>query len=122
MSFDINAIKDTHTFLGYKRKYLNKKIDLLCLWNFACKTFLSQKLFAYLAEKNNWKSEAGNYRTNAEVAYRYITGNYTFDEEHTALSDVLIEYDILKHCLRQKKKIPYNEINNHPWKIVNRGK
>jgi len=41
----------------------------------------------------------------AEIIYRYITGNNTFEERHTGLSDVMIEKDIFAKCLAQHKKM-----------------
>ncbi len=50
-------------------------------------------------DKNGYYTEKGNYSTTAETVYRYITGNTAFDEDHTALSDALIELDILLYCV-----------------------
>lgn len=46
-------------------------------------------------------------KTSAEVVYRYLQGNPTFEEDHTAYSDALIELDIYKHVRRQKKKMSH---------------
>ena len=37
----------------------------------------------------------GNIMTNAEVVYQYITDQEDFKEDHTALSDAIIESEIL---------------------------
>lgn len=50
-------------------------------------------------EENEYYTESGNYSTTAEVMTRYITKNTDFVEEHTALSDSLIETEILKKCI-----------------------
>ena len=44
---------------------------------------------------NNFLTESNNLKVNAEVIYRFITGKITFQEEHTALNDSIIESDIL---------------------------
>ena len=44
-------------------------------------------------------TETGNYSTTAEAVYRYITADETFNEEHTALADSLIELEILRYCV-----------------------
>lgn len=49
-------------------------------------------------------------RFTAEVLYRFITKDTTFEESHTALEDVKIEREIMWYCYRQKqpmKKILY---------------
>lgn len=48
--------------------------------------------------KNGLFTESGNYSTTAEDMYRYITDNVLFIEDHTALSDSLIEMEILFAC------------------------
>lgn len=51
------------------------------------------------AESQNQFTEAGNYSTTAESIFRYITGNNDFIEDHTALSDSLVELEILRNCI-----------------------
>lgn len=52
-------------------------------------------------EQNEKFTESGNYSTTAETIYQYITNNTEFVEEHTALADSIIEYDILKECIKR---------------------
>ena len=46
-------------------------------------------------DEHGFYTESGNYSTTAENAFRYLSGNIEFDEEHTALADSEIEYQIL---------------------------
>lgn len=52
-------------------------------------------------EYKNWYeeyerfSDSGNYSTTAENVYQYVSGKYDFIEDHTALSDSIIESEIL---------------------------
>jgi DNA polymerase III epsilon subunit-like protein len=39
----------------------------------------------------------------AEVIYRFITSDLTFEESHTGLEDVEIENEIYKYCIKQHK-------------------
>ena len=121
LGFDMQAIKHTQNMLcDVSIPVLPHKPDnLLCLWEFACRVLLSRPTFKSLAHEHGWISKAGNIRTTAEHAYRYITGNYSFDESHTALEDAQIETEILAKCFAQKRKVPYNIINRQPWRIVN---
>jgi len=93
--------------------------DVLDIWQFACETKLSQKRYRSIALDQGWVSPAGNIKTGAEFCYRYVGGDWAFVEDHTALSDVRIEVEILAECFRQKKPVPYNVINGAPWRIVN---
>jgi hypothetical protein len=52
-------------------------------------------------EKYGLYTDSGNYSTTAESVYKYITNDPDFEESHTALSDSLIELDILKYCIDQ---------------------
>lgn len=117
LAFDSRALKETNKLLTGGHRFLNCKPKLLDIWRFACLTILNQKAYKYRADKNGWKSKAGNYRTTAEHAYKYITDHAEYKEKHTALQDVLIEIDILTQCYRQKKKIPYNNIQGSPWQL-----
>lgn len=56
-------------------------------------------------EVNNYLCKNGSLRFTAEILYRFISGKEEFDEEHTGLSDVLIEKEILAYCYRQHKKM-----------------
>lgn len=115
IGFDMGAIRSTNG----GNKFLHRNFKILDIWQFACETILSQKAYMEIAKAQNWVSDAGNIRTNAEKAFAYISGDWEYIEEHTALSDVKIEVNILADCFRQKKKIPYGKVNAQPWRIVN---
>ena len=55
-------------------------------------------------------------QTKAEVVYKYLTNNLDFEEEHTGLSDVLIEYRILLTALKTHKKINWKPCP--AWKLL----
>lgn len=61
--------------------------------------FLMTPDFFSWAEGNKAFSESGNYSTTAETLKRYISKNNDFIEDHTALSDTLIETEILFACV-----------------------
>lgn len=115
--FDIGAIRSTSKMLG-TGKVLKRPVDMLCVWNFACNVLLNRPSYHNIAGSQNWISAAGNVRTTAEHTYRFITGNYDFEETHTALDDALIETEILAKCFSAKKKIPYNQLPSMPWQVA----
>lgn len=57
--------------------------------------------FQDFCEKNEYFTEAMNYSTTAETLFRFISKDLTFAEEHTALSDSIIETDILIECVNR---------------------
>ena len=116
VGFDMSAIAYTNGGKGFIQK---RDIKILDLWQLACETILSTKAYKYYATKLGFVSKAGNIITNAEKAFAFTSGNWEYIEDHTALADVKIETEILLHCLRYKKKMPYNVYNAQPWRIVN---
>lgn len=77
---------------------------MLCIWCLACENLYTQVSFRKMAINNGWITKAGNFKTSAEIGYRFLTGDVDFIEEHTGLEDVLIEIKIMAYALRQNKK------------------
>lgn len=125
LKFDMSALKNTTNYLmtgsvrgSYKFLTPNfKDINLMCIWSLACEVLFSQKSFASFAYKNGFYTQAGNFKTSAEVAYAYMTNNPEYEEEHKGLEDVYIETSILARCLRQNKKF-ISGIINMPFQLV----
>lgn len=63
--------------------------------------YLVDDVFTMWAEEQKAFTESGNYSTTAETMFRYISGDYDFSEEHTALADSEIERDILIECVER---------------------
>ena len=119
LGFDRRVMRQTNALLGDGAVF-SAPVDMLDLWQFACETKLSQVTYKELARSRGWvKKSTGNIFTGAEYAYRFCSGDYGFIEDHTALSDALIETDIMAACYAAKKRVPYGVINGAPWRIVN---
>ena len=107
LQFDYRALKYTDDFFSdnHISKILDEKSKYkLCIYNLACETILNTENYHNFAKAHNLISEKGNYKTNAESAYQYITGNTEYIEKHTSLSDSLDEMEILKYIVRNVKK------------------
>ena len=63
--------------------------------------FIIDENFFKWAEEHDAFTESGNYSTTAETITQYIRNNPDFSEDHTALSDTLIETEILFYCLEK---------------------
>jgi hypothetical protein len=74
-----------------------KTIDIRGLIN---KLLFSEEYQAF-CEENNLFTESGNYSGNAESLTRFIRQDKEFVEEHTALSDSLIEADIILYMIEK---------------------
>ena len=108
-SFDVNVFEyDCNWF-----KCINplETINVFDIRAFAIQ-FLVNEDYKAFCDKHEFYTEAGNYSTTAENVYRYITKNTEFLEDHTALSDSLIETEILFACtndteiLQTEYKVP----------------
>lgn len=114
-NFDKTAIRKTHNILNNGLVKVDYKI--YCLWSLATQTFLGTEKFIKTALANGWVTEKGNIKTSAEVAYKYMTGDYDFIESHTALEDSSIETELLwkinKYGVKKDK-----ECRKSPWKTV----
>lgn len=107
--FDVNALNNTYRYLT-KSKYRYFFPFNVVLWDtlkMARQTIGKQKGYKLFCEMNGYmtKHKVPQVRLTAEILHRYLTGNKNFIENHTGLEDVLIEKDILSHCLAQHKKM-----------------
>ena len=118
LGFDRRVMRQTNELLGLGP--ILPPMEQLDIWQFACETKLSQKAYKRIAEENGWVSSAGNIKTGAEFAYRFCSGDFGFIEDHTALSDAIIETKIMADCFATKRKVPYGIVNGSPWRIVNK--
>lgn len=85
---------------GYVREFLPESIPYLDIMTYAQDRLCCTEKYIRWALDNNQISEKGNIRCTAEALYRYITGNYGFEEAHTAADDAAIEAAILHHARR----------------------
>jgi len=117
--FDTKALNNTLNYLTKfekKQTFFKKDTTIWCSWGMACQTLLTQKSYFQQAIDNRWISDAGNVKTSAETSFRYINNDISFEEEHTALADAIIETAIFAKCVSTHKKMN-REILTMPWKI-----
>jgi hypothetical protein len=80
---------------------------------------LNTRSYVKFALENGLVSDADNIQTSAECAYKFITGDVTFVEEHKGLEDVRIEVAVMASCYKTHKKIE-NSVNSACWRKVQR--
>lgn len=108
-SFDLRALNNTQRYLS-KSKYrffFPYGIEIWDTLKMANDTICKQAGYVTFCHENGYltKHTKPRVRATAEILYRYISGDYSFNEEHQGLADVEIESVILTHCLRQHKKM-----------------
>lgn len=59
--------------------------------------------------ENGFVTKSGNIQMTAEVCYRFISGDVSFVEEHTALADCEIEMEILRAVWATHRKFTRNQ-------------
>ena len=107
--FDVRALNNTIRYIT-KSKYrwfLPFRLEVWDTLKMAHQTIGQQKSYIRYCIKNDYmtKHKKPRPRLTAEILFRYLSGNESFIESHTGLEDVLIESQILAHCLRQHKKV-----------------
>lgn len=63
--------------------------------------FIVDDEYKAYCEEHGLFTESGNYSSTAEAIFRYVTKNDDFEEEHTALADSEIEWEILEISLNK---------------------
>ena len=67
--------------------------------------FSDDENYCVFCEENNFLTKNGKNRYTAEILYRYLTNDISFEESHTGLEDVLIEKEIFVHCIQKNPGI-----------------
>ena len=87
---------------------LRKKEYPMCdLWGLACDRLINiDKYRNYCLENDLLTASAIYFKTSAETSFQYLMNNYDFIEDHTALSDAIIESQILAKGLKKGAVTP----------------
>ena len=89
-------------------RFRGVEYPLFDLWGLSCEYILNNDDYRQMCVENEWKTESGKYfKTSAETAYRFVTGNLEFDEAHTAIDDADIESELFALIVKKAK----NKIN-----------
>lgn len=78
--------------------------NLFDVWGLACLHLLNCAEYKKLCIENEWASASGKYfTTNAEKAFRFLSGDNEFIEQHTAIDDCIIESAIFAEVVKKTK-------------------
>lgn len=107
--FDLNALNNTIRLLtgSEKRYFYPKNAELWDTLKMARDIFKTRKGYTLFCEENGYLTNhrPPQNRFTAEVLYKYISGDNTFEEKHMGLEDVEIETKILVYCLNAHQKM-----------------
>lgn len=81
-----------------------KKYPVADLWCVACEKLINNSSYKNFCLKNELLTTSAIYfKTSAETSFQYLMKDHDFSEDHTALSDSLIEMAILTKALKKGK-------------------
>lgn len=107
--FDCNALNTTIRYLtkSSMRYFFKYGVIWWDTLKMAKSTICKQKRYIKFCQDNGYmtKHKKPQVRATAEILYRFISGNYDFEESHTGLEDVKIETIILAKCFATHKKM-----------------
>lgn len=118
LGFDKRACNNDCRFITASsvRWFFPYGVEFIDIWNMACTSFLRSVWYIKWAVKNGLVSKAGNVLTSAEAAFRYITKDVDFEEQHTGLEDVRIEAAILRKVMEGRMKYD-TSVKSGCWRI-----
>lgn len=80
---------------------------IIDIWDVACKKLLNNQKYKDFCMENGLFTESAMYfKSSAEACFQYTMENKEFIEDHTALSDALIEAKLLTKILKKGKVDP----------------
>ena len=75
-----------------------ENIPIFDIWGYVSQFISNSKEYQAFCEANQYFTDTGNYKASAEVVFRYLMQDISFEEAHMGLKDVEIEAQILHHC------------------------
>ena len=100
-------------------RFRGKVYPLFDLWGLSCEHILNCDAYKQMCIDNNWQTASGKYfKTSAETAYRFLSGNLTFDEAHTAIDDCDIESELFAEIVKRTKNKWDMGIEFFPFRIL----
>jgi hypothetical protein len=100
-------------------RFRGKVYPLFDLWGLSCEHILNCDEYKQMCIDNNWQTASGKYfKTSAETAYRFLSGNLTFDESHTAIDDCDIESELFAEIVKRTKNKWSTGIEFFPFRML----
>lgn len=104
MAFDFKALNRTIAELsnGFITSFFHASVKCYDLMSSAVNIIGNTRRYQKWAIAHDYVTPTGRARATAETMFRFITDDASFVEDHTALSDAMIEADILAHLVVKK--------------------
>ena len=104
MAFDYNALNRTIAELsnGFITSFFPDIVRCYDLMSSAINLIGNTRRYQKWAIAHDYVTPTGRARATAETMFRFISDDASFVEDHTALSDAMVEADILAHLVAKK--------------------
>lgn len=100
-------------------RFRGKCYPLFDLWGLTCKHILNCDEYKEMCIDNGWETASGKYfKTSAETAFRFFSGDAQFVEAHTAIDDVTIEAQLFAEIAKRTKNKWEMGIIFFPFRIL----
>lgn len=100
-------------------RFRGKCYPLFDLWGLTCQHILNCDEYKQMCIDNGWETESGKYfKTSAETAFRFFSGDTEFTEAHTAIDDALIEAMLFAEIVKRTKNKWEMGIEFFPFRIL----
>lgn len=101
--FDYRSCNLTQRYLTSSkyRFFFPYGVEICDTLKMARKAFANDEAYNEFCATNGYKTKNGQNRFTAEIIYRFLTNNTSFEEVHKGLDDVKIEKEILFECIRR---------------------
>lgn len=107
--FDVRVLNSTLRYQtkSKRRYFLPYGIPIWDTMTMANDTICKQSNYRKFCLDNGYMTnhKTPQVRKTAEILWRFLTGNNTFEESHTGLEDVQIEAQIFAECVRRHKRM-----------------
>ena len=86
-------------------RFREKTYLLFDLWGLSCRHILNCDEYKEMCLDNEWQTASGKYfKTSAETAFRFFSGDMEFIEAHTAIDDAVIESMLFADIVKRTKR------------------
>jgi len=100
-------------------RFRGKVYPLFDLWGLTCQHILNCDEYKQMCIDEKWETASGKYfKTSAETAFRFFSGDTAFTESHTAIDDVAIESQLFAEIAKRTKNKWEMGIEFFPFRIL----
>lgn len=99
--------------------FREKKYPLFDVMALSCEHLINNDDYKRTCIDNGWRTPTGKYfPINAEKVYAYVSGNYDFEESHTAIEDAEIESFLFAMATKKTKHNFTKGLVYFPFRIL----